>query len=197
MKFANTVFFLFFVFISFSQTDYLKEIAIESCECADSLPLQLNTSERNMRLGLCMINACEPYSAELLRDHQIDLKRIDVQGEELGVLVGIKMATVCPEKLIQIVEDAAEDAVITEQLSSTGVVVGIDGEDFVCFTIKDVDGRKSKYYWLTYVESDLNLETTYKELIGRQVYFDYAVDDFYDARISGYRNVNYLISIDL
>lgn len=64
-------------FYSFAQIDYLEKIAIASCNCADSLSPDLKISDRNIRLGLCMINACEPYGEELLRDHQIDLKRID------------------------------------------------------------------------------------------------------------------------
>ena len=132
-------------FYSSAQIDYLEEIAIASCNCADSLSPDLKISDRNIRLGLCMINACEPYGEELLRDHQIDLKRIDSQGEELGVLVGIKMASICPEKLIEL---AGEDEVKNDTESSDeyrtiageGVVFSIIEEPFVYFTIKDEEG---------------------------------------------------------
>ena len=189
-------------FYSFAQIDYLEKIAIASCSCADSLSPDLKISDRNIRLGLCMINACEPYGEELLRDHQIDLKRIDSQGEELGVLVGIKMASICPDKLIEL---AGEDEVNIDSESSDeyrtiegeGVVFSILEEPFVCFTIKDEEGRKQKYYWLTYVDSEMNIENAFNSLKGRKVYFEYVIDEIFDPRIREYRNINILVYLDI
>ena len=189
-------------FYSSAQIDYLEEIAIASCNCADSLSPNLKISDRNIRLGLCMINACGPYGKELLRDHQIDLKRIDSQGEELGVLVGIKMASICPDKLIAL---AAEDEVKNDSESSDdyrttageGVVFSIIAEPFVCFTIKDEEGRKQKYYWLTYLDSEMNIENAFNTLKGREVYFEYVIDEIFDPRIREYRNINILVYLDI
>ncbi len=167
MKYFFLFLFTFFCNIFFSQ-DYIDRIAQESCSCIDKLPEIEDQEAKTIRMGLCMINAAEPYSKELYRDHGIDFSRINESaGEELGLLIGLKMANFCPEILTEMAADQIDDAE-EEDLYFEGRVSGIDTDGFVCFSIKDEDGRVSKYYWLSYVESEMNLENSYANPSGKR-----------------------------
>ena len=185
---------------SFSQ-DYFEAIAKSACECSDSIPKAQTVEVLQMRFGLCIVDASTPYKTELLRDHDIDLSKISEgnHGEQLGMLVAVKMAMACPELLASLVgdDDSDEEAYEEMYFEARGTVFSIEEEPFVCFTIKDEEGRKQKFYWLSYVDSEMNLETTFQSLLGREVYFEYVVQEVFDPRIKEYRNINILVYLDL
>ena len=191
---------LFISIHSFSQ-DYLEAIAKSACECSDSIPKAQTSEALKMRFGLCIFQASSPYETELLRDHDIDLSRISEgnYGEQLGMLVAVKMAVGCPELMASLVGDDDRDEEAYEEMyfEARGTVFSIEEEPFVCFTIKDEAGRKQKFYWLSYVDSEMNLETTFQSLLGREVYFEYVVQEVFDPRIKEYRNINILVYLDV
>lgn len=61
MKYFFLFLFTFFCNDFFSQ-DYIDRIAQESCSCIDELPEIEDQEAKTIRMGLCMINAAEPYS---------------------------------------------------------------------------------------------------------------------------------------
>ena len=190
--------FLISSIFSFSQ-DYIEEIAKISCECGDTIPRDQTVEAIKMRFGFCIIDASAPYETELLRDYDIDLSKINEgdHGKRLGMIVAMKMAVICSEMLTSLVADYDDEVYEEGYFEANGTVSSIEEEPFVCFTIKDEAGRKQKFYWLSYVESEMNLEKTFQSLIGREVYFEYVVQDIFDARIKEYRNINILVNIDL
>ena len=198
MKYFLLFLFSFFYNSFFSQ-NYIDIIAQESCSCIEKLPEIEGKEAKTMRMGLCMIEAAGPYKVELYNDHAIDFSKINESaGEELGLLIGMKMASFCPEILMEMATDQMNDSEDeSEDLYFEGKVISIDTEGFVYFTIKDENGRVSKYYWLTYVESEMNLENSYESLLGREVVGEYRVIEFFDPRIKEYRNMNVLSYIDL
>ena len=185
---------------SFSQ-DYLEAIANSACECSDSIPKGGTLEVLQMRFGLCIVDASTPYKMELFRDHDIDLSKISENnhGEQLGMLVALKMGIACPELLASLVADDDSDEEAYEEMyfEARGTVFSIAEEPFVCFTIKDEEGRKQKFYWLSYVDSEMNLETTFQSLLGREIYLEYVVQEVFDPRIKEYRNINILVYLDL
>lgn len=195
--------FLLFIFLissifSYSQ-DYIKEITTSACECADSIPKDQTVEAIKMLFGMCIVDASSPYKMELLRDHGIDVFKIDEgdHAKQLGTLVAMKMAINCPVIIASFVADDADEAYEESYFETNGTVFSIEEEPFVCFTIKDDEGKQQKFYWISYVESEMNLETTFQSLLGRKVYFEYVVQDVFDARIKEYRNINILVNIDL
>jgi len=192
-----TALLLFTATLGFSQ-NYMEEIAIKACDCLNKVSDTLEKDRFNMELGLCMIEAASPYKKQLLKDYKIDLNKIDQQGEELGKLIGFKMGSVCPEGLIKIVNkvNKTEDNKPIENVIE-GQLTSVIGEKFIEFSIKDFLGKVSKYYWLTFIESDIDLINDYKTLIDKNVRITFLTQDFFDARIGEYRPFNIIQKIEI
>ncbi len=103
MKSILTTLFVAIAFMAFSQ-DYMDKIAIASCECIDNVSDTIPTDQFNMELGLCMLEASMPYKKQLKKDHGINFDKIESQGEKLGRLIGIKLASTCPNTLMRMVK---------------------------------------------------------------------------------------------
>jgi len=181
---------------SFSQ-DYLTTITQKSCECLDKVSSDLAPDDFNLQLGLCIIEAASPYKKQLKKDHDIDFNNIETDGEKLGKLIGIKMVSVCPNIFGKITKLAGKDDE-PEQTSESanGIVTKIESDFFVVFSIKDDAGKVSKYYWLTFVESETDLVASYSTLMGKRVAITYESLEFFDPRIKEYRPLQILKSIE-
>ena len=183
---------LIFLLITVSQACfaqvYLDKITEKACTCLK------NTSDKDgqevwqMELGLCIIEAAEPYKKELMKEHKIDLNKIDTQGEELGRLIGVRMASACPETLLNIAKkgDLVNEDKTTEK-TYEGQVTAVDDSKFIEFSVKDETGKINKFYWFTFIESGVELSSTYKNLVGKSVEITYITQEFFDARIAEYR----------
>src|SRR5688572_19861396 len=98
-----------FLTLLFNKTlsqDYMDVIAKKSCECLGEISDTLRTDQYNMELGICMIEAAMPYKKQIKKNHDIDLDKIDTEGEKLGRIIGLKMASVCPNALVKITQRA-------------------------------------------------------------------------------------------
>ncbi len=184
--------------------DYLDKIAQSSCECLDKVADTLSSEAYNMKLGLCMLEASVPYKKQLKKDHNIDFSKIDEQGEELGSLIGMRMATVCPEGLLKIAamykeskgDGEAENFEDITGNKASGVVIKVETDFFVTFSVKDNEGKINKYYWLGFPDSNQELQYSYKDLLAKNVNIVYTPQDFYDPKIEAYRQFNVITRID-
>jgi len=184
-----TLFFLFLLLLSvksFSQ-EYMDKIASKSCACVEAVPDSLETRKFNMQFGLCMFEAAMPYSKQLKKDYGIDLERIDTEGEKLGRLIGVKMASVCPNILVKISERVKGKSEGTTEQTVKGTVTKIEKDFFVVFTVKDESGKSGKYYWLSYIKTDSDLVTTYGQLIDKPVEIVAEARELFDPKIEEYR----------
>ncbi len=82
--------------IGFSQ-DYIDKIALKTCEFLNTVSDTIEPERLNLELGFCMIEAAKPYKKQLKRDYNIDFSKIDTYGKELGMIIGLKMTSVCPK----------------------------------------------------------------------------------------------------
>ena len=182
--------------ITFSQ-DYMDDIATKGCECLKSLPDSLENTRFNMELGACMIEAAKTYKKKLKRDYDIDFEKIDTQGEELGRLVGIRMATICPDILVKAAErsNKSKEEDVAKNIIE-GKVTNIIDDKFVEFSIKDENGKVSKYYWLTFIESNVELTNNYKSILDENVRITFFTQEFFDGRISEYRTFNIIQKLE-
>lgn len=181
--------------------DYLDKIAQSSCECLDKVGDTLTSDAYNMKLGLCMLEASVPYKKQLKKDYNIDFAKIDEQGEELGALIGMRMATHCPEGLLKIAamyKEGEATEVEEEYTGSTasGVVIKVETDFFVTFSVKDDAGKINKYYWLGFPDSNQELQYSYKDLLAKNVNINYTPQDFFDPKIEAYRVFNVISRID-
>jgi hypothetical protein len=186
------------VHLSFGQ-DYMDVIAEKSCECLNNLSDTLDFERFQIELGLCMINAAEPYKKQLKKDHKIDFAQIELHGEELGELIGAKMTTACPDALLKLVDKANEKKDDDDPQISTieGRITTIVEDKFVEFSIKDESGKTSKYYWLTSIKSKTDLAVEYKNLVDKPVVVAFLPQEIFDARIGEYRTFYVIQSLEV
>jgi hypothetical protein len=183
--------------VSFGQ-DYMDVITQKSCECLDTVSDTLDAERFNMELGLCMIKSAEPYKKQLKKDHNIDFDHIEIHGEELGRLIGVKMATACPDAVLKMVDKANEKKGDNPQKSTIeGRVTTIVEDKFVEFSIKDDAGKTSKYYWFTFIKSKTDLVVEYKNLVDKPVVIEFIPQEIFDARIGEYRTFNVIQRLEV
>lgn len=205
MKSILTLLFALSVSICFSQDDYMKDIATKSCECLNSVNLEGKGSEQfNMELGLCMIQAAQPYEKELLRDYKIDFAKIDQQGEELGRIIGMKMATVCPQDLMVIASRLESDDIKSNDVSSnseiTGKITGIQEKDFVTFIVRDNKGNMKRLLWMAPIKlygKYGNLSRDYKLFLSERATITYDTQEYFDFEKKTHRMYNVIKSISI
>jgi hypothetical protein len=175
----------------------MDDIIQKSCECLSKIDTA-KTENIDIELGLCMISASSPYSEELKKDHNIDMAKIDQQGEDLGRLIGMKMASVCPESLMILAEkmDEKSQEKSTEANTFEGKITGINEKLFIEFVSKADNGKDTKFYWLNYVDSNIKMMLGYKTLLGKYVKITYSSEEFFDPTIEDYRNYNVILTLD-
>lgn len=179
--------------MAIAQQDYLEIIADKSCEClAGKRAAKTNlTSEE---IGTCLLLATKDYKNQIAEDYNLDLNNLAQEnGERLGELIGSKMAFTCPDLLIGAGDTEEEEEY--ETFATTGKVLNVSKETFVVFELKSDNGRIEKFYWMTYVDSDLNLQNMYDELKDKQVQLEYLEQELFDSRINEYRKFNLITSL--
>jgi hypothetical protein len=189
-------FFLFAAFfvsgLCYAQ-DFLDEIAEQSCNCISENELSEDAEQRTLQLGLCIIESATPFRKKLLKEYKIDMDKVDTQGEELGRLVAMRMLSFCPDILAAL----ASDEIGNTELVETGVVTKIDESAFISFYVKSNSGKTIRFFWLTFIENDLDLEINYRDLLNKNIEVTYSVMELFDPRIQEYSNFNLITRIQL
>ena len=114
------------------------------------------------------------------------------------IITGAGMASICPNALLKMANNVGldeEEAV--EENSFFGHVTKIDGDIFLEFSVRDQQGKTSKFYWLTFIESNIDLSVNYETLIDKSVRIDAVPQEIFDARIGEYRTVHVITKIKL
>ena len=182
---------------SFAQT-YFDKIVQESCNCVSKVSQTLDNEKYTQELGICMIVAAEPYRKQLKKDHNIDFDKIDVDGEKLGKLIGIKMVAVCPDLILAVAKRSGNsESAAVENKSFEGIITKIESDFFVVLHIKDESGKTNKFYWLTYVESGIEVADRYDSMVGTSVALTYRSEEFFDPKIKEYRSFSIIEKLEL
>ncbi|MBP7512316.1 MAG: hypothetical protein KA981_10315 [Bacteroidia bacterium] len=169
--------------LTFSRAqDVLDSISVHSCECISLLDLKNMPKEKlTIELGLCMMKAAQPYEKQLKQSYGIDMKKVDRgDGEKLGRLVGLKMASSCAtftDLITKITSDEAETS------SIDGTITDFVTEQFVSIVIKDSDGRDQKIIWLEYFKNSEKLLTNGKN---KNVTIEYQERELYNPKFNDY-----------
>lgn len=182
--------------VSFSQ-DFMDTIAMKSCECLNTITDSLSPEKSKVELGLCIINAAAPYKRQLKEEYNIDFDKINTQGAKLGQLIGMKMMSVCPDILLEIANrDDGKDEDKVSELTIEGKITGIKANQFVVFSLKDEQGKISKFYWFTFINSDMKLSNDYKKLKNESVRITFITKKFFNAKIGEYRFFNIITKLE-
>jgi hypothetical protein len=176
-----------------ADNDYMAKLAQEACTCLSVIPDSLDVESLNMKLGLCMLEKAQPYEKQLKKDYGINFDKIDEDGEKLGRLIGIKMVSYCPDAVIKLSQrNQPASATPQGEQQISGQLIKIEEEPFVQFHLRDANGKVVRFYWLTFVESHLDMLEDYKSLLTQTLSFKYVVQEFFDPRVGEYRNFNIL-----
>ncbi|MEO1049918.1 MAG: hypothetical protein AAFX87_04815 [Bacteroidota bacterium] len=183
---------------------YMDDIVDKSCQCISSLPEDLNQDNLNLEFGLCILQAAQSYEKKLKKDYDIDLEKIDGEvGQEFGRLIGLKMASKCPDLLLAITNRVKEsEQQVTEEVEASvrsveGEIVNVEDDQFVAITVKGSNGKTYKYYWLQYVDSDIDVSAGYDGLVGKNVSIGFTTKEFFDPKIKEYRLFNVISTLSI
>jgi hypothetical protein len=180
-KLIGTFLLLSITFFAQSQ-DVLDSISAHSCDCISKLDLKgLEKEKLTIELGLCMMKAAQPYEKQLKQSYDIDMKKVDKgDGEKLGRLIGLKMASSCPSFTDLITRISSEEPSTN---SIEGTITEFITEQFVTIVIKDEDGRDQRIIWLDYFK---NSEKLLQKGKNKNVTIEYQERELYNPKFNDY-----------
>ncbi|CAA7390129.1 hypothetical protein [Chryseobacterium fistulae] len=190
---------VFIYSFTFSQ-DYKQKIAKAICDCVNSIKSESKDSKNlEAQLGICMLKVSMPYSKELKRDYNIDVSKAnafddDKTIDEFAGQIGIAMVSECSDVFLDIMkkENPSEG---DSQLLINGTITKIEKDNFVVFHVVGENKNLTKLYWVSNVESNLDLPKEYSSLINKRVNISYYTSEIFDAKINDYRNLNIISSL--
>lgn len=184
----------------FSQS-YKKEIAKSSCDCVKSIKTEGKSSSAiTAELGVCMLKATMPFSKEIKKDYNID-PTADIMDsakmEQLGIKMGILMAEECQEEFLKIAQysDEAEGGKESSELLINGTVSKIEKENFIVFHVVGENKILNKLYWISSVDSNLDLPKEYQTLMNKKVSISYFTMEIFDPKINDYKTLNIISTL--
>lgn len=166
----------------------LSTLADETCQCFEKKSADLKDADESqieLEFGVCLMESYGKHKKEA--DKLLNISFDDDKSlENLGVEIGIKMATLCPNTLMFFAGNYTDDEeTIFTQV--TGEFIKIDTKQFNTIYIKDGNGRTLKLLWFGYFEGqDLFLNT--KKLDGKILSIEYEEMEIYDPNIEEYRD---------
>jgi len=194
--------FLFALIPAAHAQKYLDKIGHDACDCISKLPDTGSAQSQTIAFGVCVLDAARPYKKKIKRDMKIDMDKSDFSGEQLGVEVALKMAHYCPDLLMRITQNikTKKEQNINESdmddRTVRGTITKVDDGMFVVFSLKDDDGQILKFYWLSDVESSLDLPNVYYTLINKEVVITYEEKKLFDPKVEEYRRFNVIKKIE-
>lgn len=137
------------------QEAFLNRTAEAACNCYH----ETKTPDMSIEaaLGNCMMDYLFRRKAEY--DALFgELDYTDTKAmTELGEVIGIKMLDYCPETMIAIGQQQIDDEQSNTQTPDeettyfvSGQITGVDGGDIAIISMRQLDGKPIKFYWLKY-----------------------------------------------
>ena len=109
----------------------------------------------------------------------------------------MKMASICPNAILSFVNKSDESSTAsTGGKSYGGTVTKLENDFFVVLHVKEESGKTNKFYWLTYVESDVDLADQFASIVGTPVSITYRSEDLFDPKIKEYRQFSIIEKIE-
>ena len=149
----------------FSQESALDKVAKETCDYLSSKEIiNLETSEKTLKLGLHMMTLYTKYKTELNKEGiSFDLSNGGDAGRAFGEKIGMNMVKFCPDALIALASQQGfvdDEPNVDNSKTISGKIVSVKGEEFSTLIIKDINGKTQKFLWLSnFKGSDKLIET--------------------------------------
>ncbi|MCF4101893.1 hypothetical protein L1I30_09460 [Gillisia sp. M10.2A] len=179
--------------------DFLDTIASKTCECVELK----NKSEANEKLppkvqvGICLFESAKDFKKELADQYGFNLDNIAENAEKLGEMVGNRMAFICPNTLMKFSVEIQDEEELSISFTVQGQIVNINEDMFVVFNVKNQKGKIEKFYWLTFLNSNYDVQNSFKELKGKNIKIEYFEEELFDPRIKEYRIFNSISTLEL
>jgi len=175
--------------------DVLDKIAQESCSCAADLDTTANEEQRNIQLGLCMLQNAAPYQKELKKKYGVDLNNLDEGGERFGQLIGMRLALHCPEFVALMARLSEENAEMEEPPPSPamqtstmeGALMTVKTGQFLTLVVKKEDGSTQELLLLGHAENAEQVLRRPDQGRGTSGTWTYVTNDLFDATSRSYR----------
>lgn len=176
---------------------FKQEIAKNIChKLKDFSIANKNKKQIEFEFGAMLITSAMDYAPQIEKELGIDIKK-EIGNQEamenLGIEIGILLATECPESFAKVVGvhdgvQGSTDSLEVELIS--GKIVKVSKENFVVFHVKGDNGILHKFYWVGNIESNIDLPSEYKKLKGKNVFIGFHKNIIFDTKIDAYRTIN-------
>ncbi|WP_449397712.1 hypothetical protein [Chryseobacterium wanjuense] len=90
-------------------------------------------------------------------------------------------------------KESAQEA--EAQLLINGTITKIEKDNFVVFHVVGDNKNLTKLYWISNIESNLDLPKEYNSLINKKVSISYYTSEIFDVKINDYKNLNIILSL--
>lgn len=170
--------------------DLLDTITVETCGCIEKIDSDLRESERNTRMGLCILEASAPFKDELLVEYNVNLNDLNGKtGKQFGELVGIRMASTCPTTLISMTQQVKNNNSKTDDQSVDGTIKALHNGQFYSLEV-ETEKRMHTFLWMDPFDNSHELLQNSKGLEGKKVKITYREQELFDPKINDYRSFN-------
>lgn len=185
----------------FSQ-DYKKVLSKANCECLKNVDISSKTyDQRIANFGVCAFKSSQPFLKEIKRDYGIDLIS-DIGNQEkmkdFGVQIGMLTMSECSETFLNLMKEdkALENNIAnSKEYLISGTVTKIEKGNYIVFHLIGDNKVLNKFYWVTNIESTLDLPKEYDHLVNKKVSLSYYSAEIFDVSINDYRTVNVISSL--
>lgn len=179
---------------------YVEAMGKRTCDCIAKIEQSgnLKGEKLKMQLGVCMIQSITPDDVpKLKRDYNFTpAKMADADGEQFGRVLGIQMASQCPQSLMRVAEEMETDKQATGEGSSQGVVQRVETTGVVTITLREPNGGTQRYTWLFPAPGNADLPGSYANLVGQSLRVRYVARELFDPRIGEFRKVRVITQAD-
>jgi hypothetical protein len=191
MKKAS-LFILFFIVTTslfsqkLSKDELQTKLAEVTCKCSEGK--EMNKDNYELSLGLCILEAVNKYQSDVERHYGKDyMSKIETIGGD----VGEKVAFVCPDLLMRIVETTGgdldgDDATYEDEIIE-GYFVSSNVDGFMFVNFKENSGRTHQFLLINYFENAfLVADKVLKPNDKIKIYYFNA--ELYNAKTNKYEN---------
>jgi hypothetical protein len=182
-----------------SDNDFLDIIASKTCECVEKSN-KTETEEDidpKMQVGMCLLESAKGFKKQLAEQYNFNLDNLAKDAQEFGEIVGNRMAFICPNTLLKFSTEMQNDKEEAMFFFASGEVTDINQDMFVVFNVKNQDGKIQKFYWLTFLTSEYDVQNSFVKLKGNKIKIKYTEEELFDPRIKEYRIFNSISSLEL
>lgn len=160
--------------------DYDK-LAQLTCDClATKDPTGMDFKTAQIEMGLCLIGVAQESGVD------VDFSKPEAM-RGLGEKVGVKMAGICLETLLKFTgKQALAAEAVEERQQVAGTIKTVETDGFVFVTLKESNGRETKFLWLRYFEGSDDFVESPKKLTGKYVTLTYSEVECFVPKAKGY-----------